>query len=148
MHLAACILLLRMIDELMEVSLQRPIATGRVGRQPTARLDREVGRLLYGLDGKILDRLHDDSPVTAHPRDHGRPILVIMALAWLALLAATTRPTSQMLFAPLFRLPLVPSGVIEFIRFDGTLQVAIRLVGQGGVTQPPGPAVAGADTNA
>src|SRR5687768_9750900 len=117
MHVTACILLLRMIDELMAVSLQRPIAPGRVGIQPTARLDRTVGRLLHGLDGKILDRLHDDSPVTAHPRDHGGPIFVIMAPAGLALLAAPTRPTSQGLLAPLFRLPLVASGVIEFIRF-------------------------------
>ena len=49
------------------------------------------------------------------------------------------------LVLPLFRLPLVPSGVIEFIGFDGPLQVAIRLVGQGGVTQPPAPAIAGTD---
>jgi hypothetical protein len=34
-------------------------------------------------------------------------------------------------------LPLIPSGVIEFIPFDRTLQVAIHLAGQGGALHPP-----------
>ena len=110
--------------------------------------DGEVSGCLHRADGAIPDRLHDDSPLTAHPRDHGRPVFVIMAPAGLAFLPATTRPTSQVPFAPLCRLPLIPSGVIEFIPFDRTLQVAIHPAGQGGVTQPPAPAIVGADMNA
>src|SRR5215831_799956 len=148
MHLAACVFLLRMVDVRMEVSLQGLIAAGRVGVEPTIRLDGEVSGFLHRADGAIPDRLHDDRPLTAYPRDHGRPVFVIMAPTGLTFLAATTRPTSQVFFATLFRLPLIPSGVIEIIRFDRTLQVAIHLVGQGSITQPPAPAIAGADMNA
>jgi hypothetical protein len=66
-----------------------------------------------------------------------------MPPAGLTFLAATTWPASQGLVPTVFRLPLVPSGVREFIRFNGPLQVAIGCVGQGGVTQPPAPTLAG-----
>ena len=47
MDLAARIFFLRVIDVLMEVALQRPIAAGGVRVKPTARSYRDVGRLLY-----------------------------------------------------------------------------------------------------
>src|SRR5262245_11714795 len=113
MHFAACIFLLRMVDVRMEVSLQGLLAAGRVGVEPTTRLDSEISGFLHRADGEIPDRLHDGSPLTAHPCDHGRPVFVIMAPTGLAFLPATPRPTSQVFFAPLCRLPLIPSGVIE-----------------------------------
>ena len=47
-----------------------------------------------------------------------------------------------MWFFPLFRLPLMASGVIELIRFHGALELPLHLVGQGGIAQPPTPALA------
>src|SRR5262249_38859476 len=65
------------------------------------------------------------------------------APAGLAFLAATTRSAAQMFFPALFRLPLLARGVIEFIRFHGARQLPLHLVGQGGIPEPPAPAVAG-----
>ena len=62
MYLATRLLLLRVIDILMEVSFHRPIAAGRVGVEPTARVDGEVGRLLHCLHREIARRLEDDGP--------------------------------------------------------------------------------------
>src|SRR4029434_789183 len=44
--------------------------------------------------------------------------------------------------ATALRLPLLASGVIEVIRFHGALQLPLYLVGQGGIAQPPTPAIA------
>src|SRR4030095_13622746 len=57
MDLAPCIFLLRMIDIVMHIALQRPIAAGRIGIQATAHLDRQVRRL--------LDRLHREISVVS-----------------------------------------------------------------------------------
>jgi hypothetical protein len=35
--------------------------------------------------------------------------------------------------------------MIEFIRFDSAFQLAIHFIGQGCITQPPAPAIAGTD---
>ena len=94
MHLATRILLLRVIDILMEVSFHRPIAAGRVGGEPTARVDGEVGRLLHCLHRAILRRLEDDSPLATDPGDDRGPVFVIMASTGLTLLALATRPAS------------------------------------------------------
>jgi len=80
-----------MIDELVNVALHRPVAAGRVGIQPTARVHRDVGGLLHGLDREIFGRLDDDRPLAAHPRDNRWAIFLVMAPAGLTLLAATTR---------------------------------------------------------
>src|SRR4029434_407778 len=53
MPLTASIFLLRVVDILVEVARERPIAAGRVGVQPTAGLDGEVHGLLYGLHREI-----------------------------------------------------------------------------------------------
>jgi hypothetical protein len=45
-------------------------------------------------------------------------------------------------------LALFPGGVIEFIGFDGPLQVAIHLVGDDCIAEPLAPAIAGADIDA
>src|SRR5438105_7803395 len=117
MHLPACILLLRMIDELVDVARQRPITAGRVRVQPTAGLHGEVSGLLHRLDGEITGRLDDDSPLATDPGDNGGPVFVIMAPSGLAFLAPATRPASQRLLPAVFGLALVPSRVIEVIRF-------------------------------
>jgi hypothetical protein len=100
MHVAACLFLLCVIDEPMAVSLQRPIAVGGVRIEPSACVDGEVGRLLHGLDRKILDDLYDDGTLAAHPRDDRRPVFVIVPPARLARLAATTRSASPELLPP------------------------------------------------
>src|SRR5205823_10870320 len=61
MHVTTRVFLLRMIDERVHVALHRPVAAGRVRREPTARLHRAVGCLLYCLDREIFSRLDDDS---------------------------------------------------------------------------------------
>jgi hypothetical protein len=71
-----------------------------------------------------------------------------MTPAELTLLAATTRLASQALCPALFRLALLASDVVEFIRFNGPLYLALHLIGQGGIAQPPTPAIAGPDMDA
>src|SRR6516164_7694314 len=56
----ACVFLSRMIDELMHVALHRPVATGGVRVDPTARLDGKVCSLLHRLHGEVFGRLDDD----------------------------------------------------------------------------------------
>src|SRR5215471_15530689 len=46
-HVTPCVLFLGVIDERVHVALQGSIATRRVRIEPTTRVDREVGRLLY-----------------------------------------------------------------------------------------------------
>src|SRR5215510_6409205 len=94
MDLSPCIFLLRVIDIVMHIALQRPITAGRVRVEPTAGLDGEVRRLLHGLHGEIAGRLDDDCPLATDPRNNGRPVFVIMATARLALLPATTCPAA------------------------------------------------------
>src|SRR5215510_15584003 len=65
-----------------------------------------------------------------------------MAPTGLAFLPTATHATPQRLLATALRLPLLASGVIEFIRFHGALQLPLHLVGQGGMAQPPTPAIA------
>jgi hypothetical protein len=79
----------------------------------------EVSRLLDRFDGKIAGRVDDDRPLTTDPGNNRGPIFLIMAPTWFAFLAATTRSTPQVLFPSVFGLPLVASGVIEFIGFYG-----------------------------
>src|SRR6266487_1421740 len=142
MDLPAGVFLLRMIDVLVEVPLHRPIATGRIGIQATARLHSKIGRFLHRLHGEIFGRLNDDRPLATDPGDDRRAVFVVVPPTGLALLAAPTRSAAQMFFSALFRLPLLASGVIEFIRFHGALQLPLHLVGQGGIAQPPTPAIA------
>src|SRR5262245_26063763 len=145
MHVTARIFLLRVIDELMQVALQRPIATRRVGVEPTARLHRHVGGLLHRLHREIAGRLEDDCSLATDPGDNGGLVFVIMPPTGSALLATTTGAASQRFLATALRLSLLASGVIEVIRFHGALQLPLHLVGQGGIAQPPTPAIARAD---
>jgi hypothetical protein len=71
-----------------------------------------------------------------------------MPPAGLTLLAPTTRSASQALFPALFRLALLASSVVEFVRFNGPLYLALHLIGQGGIAHPPTPAIAGPDMDA
>src|SRR6266478_1583276 len=145
MHVTARIFLLGMIDELVHVSLHRPIAAGRVGVPPTARLDRQIRCLLSRLDGEIAGRLDDDSPLATDPRDDRRSICVIMPPARLALLAAPTCAASQRLLPTVLRLSLLTSRVIECIRFHSALHLTRHLIRQRGIPQPPTPPIARPD---
>src|SRR6266446_10392203 len=148
MHVTTGIFLLRVIDKRMHIALQRLIAARRVGVEPTARLHGEVSCLLHRLDGEITGRLDDNSPLATDPGDDGRPVFVIMAPTGLALLPATTRAASQRLLATACRLPLVAGGVVEVIGFHSPCQLAMHLIGQSGIAQPPTPTIAGPDMDA
>jgi len=100
---------------------------------------------LYRLDGEITGRLDDHSPLATDLGDHCWPVFVIMAPAGLTFLAPATRPASQRFLPTVFGLALVPSSVIEVIRFHRALQLAIGFVGDGRIAQPPAPAVARTD---
>src|SRR5438128_1042813 len=131
MYLTTGVFLPRMIDVLVHIALQGPIAAGGVGIEPTARGHCQVGGLLYRLHREIFGRLDHDGTLAADPRDDRRPVFVIMAPAGLALLAATTRSASQRLLPALRRLPLVAGGMVEVIRFHRACQLAVHLIGQG-----------------
>src|SRR5262249_29839558 len=110
------------------VALQRPIATGRVRIESTARAHCEVRRLLHRLHREILGRLEDDRPLATDPGDDHEPIFVIMAPPRLAFLAAPTRATPQRLLPTLLGLPLLTRGVVEVIRFDGPCQLTLYFI--------------------
>src|SRR5712691_3391204 len=137
MHVTTCIFLLRMMNVLMHVARHRPIAAGGVRREPTTRFHRQVGCLLYRLRRAISGRLYDDRALTTDPGDNCWPVFVIMTPAGLVFLAATTCAASQRLLPSLLRLPLVASGMVAVIGFDGTLQLTMHLRGQRGIAQPP-----------
>src|SRR5215831_12715752 len=131
LHVPTRILLLRMIDELVDVARQRSITAGRVCIEPTASVHGEVGGFLHRLDREITGRLDDDSPLATDPSDDGRPVFVIMAPTGLALLPATTRAAPQRFLPTLLRLALVSSGMIKVVGFDRPLQLPLHLIGQG-----------------
>src|SRR5262249_48449020 len=139
------VFLLGMIDKVVGIALERPIAAGGVGIEPTPRLHCQVGSLLHRLHREIFGRVDDDRALATDPGDDGRPVFVIVPPTRLTFLATPTRAASQRLLAALGRLALLPSGVIEVIRFDGALQLAPYLIRQGGIAQPPAPAIAGPD---
>src|SRR5215471_6036084 len=125
MHLTPCVFLLRMIDGLVLVARQRPIATGRVRVELTACLHRNVGSLLDRLHREIFGRLDDDSPLATDPGDNRGPVFVIVPPTGLTLLAAPPRAASQRLLPTLLRLPLVARGVVEVIRFHCACELAM-----------------------
>src|SRR5262245_51973854 len=145
MHVTARILLLRRVDTVVRLALEPAIAAGRVRIEPTARFDGEVGRFLHRLYGKVPRRLDHDTSLTADPRDDGGPILVVMAAPGLAFLAATPWRAAQCLFPALLGLALVAGGMIQVVGFDRPRHLPLHLVGQGGIAQPPTPAIASAD---
>src|SRR5437870_5135323 len=128
MHLPTRVFLLRMVDELMHVAFHRPIATGRVCIEPTARLHCQVGCLLYRLHREIAGRLDDDSPLPTDPGDNRRPVFVIMAPTGLAFLPPATRAAPQVFFPTPLGFALLASSVIEVIGFDRALHLAIGFV--------------------
>src|SRR5438445_640922 len=143
MDLPAGVFLLRMIDVLVEVPLYRPIATGRIGIQATARLHSKIGRFLHRLHGEIFGRLNDDRPLATDPGDDRRTVFVVVPPTGLAFLAALPRAASQGLLPTLLGLPLVAGSMVEVIRFHRAFQLAVHLIGQGRIAEPPAPAVAG-----
>src|SRR4029450_10600394 len=113
MHVTARIFLLRMVNKVVHIALQRAIAARRVGIEPTAPLHSDVGGLLHRLDRKVPRRLHHDTTVATDPGDNGRPILVVMAPPGLAFLAAPPGLASQRCLAARLGLSLLAGGVIE-----------------------------------
>src|SRR5262252_1797692 len=123
----ARIFLLRMIDKVVHIARERPIAAGRVGVEPTARLHGEVRCLLHRLDSKVPRRVDDDTTLAADPGNDGGPIFVVVAAAGLALLASASRSAAQRLRAAPLRLPLVAGGVIEVIDKESCFQLPYSL---------------------
>src|SRR4029434_10926832 len=99
----------------------------------------------HGLHREIFGRLDNDRPLATDPRNNGGPVFVIMASTGLPLFTGLPRAAPQYLLPALLGLPLVARRVIEVIRFDRALQLALHLIRQGGIAQPPAPAVAGPD---
>src|SRR4029453_8646971 len=129
MHVTARIFLLRMVNKVVHIALQRAIAAGRVCRETGARFDSKIGRFLHRLHSKILRALDDDRPLTADPGDDSRPVFVVVAPARLALLAPPSWPTPQRLLPALLGLAFLPGRVIEVIGFDRPLHLAPYLIG-------------------
>src|SRR5215467_5018752 len=132
-----------MIDVLVEVPLQRPIAAGRIGIQAAPRLDRKIGRFLHRLHREIFGRVDDHSSLPTDPGDNRWPVFVVMAPPGLAFLAAPTWSASQHLLPALLGLPLVAGGLVEVIRFHRAFQLAVHLIREDRIPEPPAPAVAG-----
>src|SRR5215813_12286236 len=141
-HVTTGVFLPCVIDELVEIALQRLIAARRVRVEPTARLDGEVCGLLHCFHGEIFGRLDDHSPLATDPGDDRGPVFVIMAAPGLAFFAAATWPAPQGLCATMFGLAFLPGSVIEVIRFYCTRHLAIGFVGDSRIAQPPAPAIA------
>src|SRR5215475_11208154 len=80
-HVPTSVFLLRMIDKLVPITLQRLVATRRVGIEPTARAHRDMGCPLYRLDREIFGRVEDDGPLATDPGDDRRSVFVVMPSA-------------------------------------------------------------------
>src|SRR5262249_12658173 len=135
----------RVVDILVEVARERPIAAGRVGQESADPLHSDVGGLLHRLDGKVPRRLDDDTPLAAHPGDNGRPIFVVMPPPGLTLLATPPWRAAQRFRPARLGLSLVAGGLIEVIGFHRPVHLAADLIGEGGIPEPPTPTIAGAD---
>src|SRR5712691_13403263 len=143
MDITPRVFLLRVIDRLMRVARQRPVAARRIRIELTARVHRDVSGLLDRLHREIFGRLDDDSPLATDPGNNGWPVFVVMATAGLAFLAATTRLATHRLLSTPLGLPLLAGGMVEVIRFHRACQLAMHLVRQRGIPQPPAPPIAG-----
>jgi hypothetical protein len=106
-------------------------------------LHGEVSGLLHRFDREIAGRVDDHRSLATDPGDDSGPVFVVMPSTGLALLATSTGAASQRLLATTWRLPFVTGGMVEVIRFHRAFELAVHLIGQGGIAQPPAPAVAG-----
>src|SRR5215475_1361641 len=97
----------------------------------SATSEGHVSTTKFGGMCEILDGMDHNSTLPTHPRNDRGPVFVIMAPTRLTFLAATSRSAPQCLLPALCGLPLLTSSVIEVIRFDRTLQLAIYLIAQG-----------------
>src|SRR5262245_43335844 len=79
MHLPTGLFLLWVLDKVMHRALERTIAARRIRSEPTARVDREVGRLLHRLASTVPRRLDDDTSLAADPGDDRGSVFVVMA---------------------------------------------------------------------
>jgi len=127
------IFLRRVMHCVMLIARDQPVAAGRVRVELAAGLHGEVGGLLHRLDRKVPCRVDHDATLTAHPGDNGWPIFVVMAPPGLAFLATPPWPVPQGLLPAIFGLPLIAGGVIQLIRLNRAFQLAVHLIGQGGI---------------
>src|SRR5262245_45666605 len=79
----------QLVDKVVLVARQSPIATGRVRVELTACLHRNVGSLLDRLHREIFGRLDDDSPLATDPGDNRGPVFIVVPPTGLTLLATT-----------------------------------------------------------
>lgn len=93
MYGAANIFLFRMIDEVVNVSLQRLIASGRVRIDMAALLHCQVCGFLHRYGGKILDRLDNRATRSTDQNDNRRSIFVVMTAARFPFLSPTAGRT-------------------------------------------------------
>jgi hypothetical protein len=69
MHVSTRILLPRVIDELVYISLECLVAARRVRVEPTTRVHCHIGCFLYRLHCEIFGRLDDDRALATDPGD-------------------------------------------------------------------------------
>src|SRR5215510_13414871 len=131
------------IDVLVYVALQGAVAAGGVRVQPASRLDSEVGGLLHRLDGKVPRRLDNDTSLAADPGDDRGAVFVVMAPPGLPFLPATPWLATQCFGPALLGLALMARRMVEVISFHRPVQLTSELIGEGGIAQPPTPAIAG-----
>src|SRR5262245_62562049 len=127
MHLTTGIFLLRVVDILVEVARERPIAAGRVGQESAAPLHSDIGGLLHRLDGKVPRRLDDDTPLAADPGDDRGAVFVVMPPPGLPFLTAPPWRATQRLLPALLGLALVAHSLVEVIGFNGAVQLTTDL---------------------
>ena len=99
----------QLVDILVEVARERPIAAGRVGQEAAAPLHSDIGGLLHRLDGKVPRRLDDDISLAADPGDDRGAVFVVMTPAGLAFLAAPRGVRPNDLVPPCLAWPLWPA---------------------------------------
>ena len=107
------------LDAFVHIALERPLAPGRVGVEPTARWYRDVGSLWHRLDRASAGRLDDAGPLAPAPGAQRGPVFVSMAPAGLTVLAPTTRAAPQRFLPTVFRLAFLTRGVLAGIRCTG-----------------------------
>jgi hypothetical protein len=97
------------------------------------RLASELGGRLPRLPRALFGRLDDDRPLATPPGDNRGPSFGILAPARLALRTTATRPAPPRLLATTWRVALLPSGVLEALRFHRACQLTLHLRGARGM---------------
>jgi len=137
------VLWLGVMDERVPLPLARPLAARRVGAEPTARVPGAVGGLLDRLDRAILDRLQPDGTLTTHPRAARRSVCVLMPPARCALLTPPTGPAPPCLRPAGWGVACGARRLRPLIRRHRARPPTSGVGGDGGLPEPPAPALPG-----